>query len=647
MKNGAVKKWFKKLLDNETVFIILNTAFWLGLGYLLLSSPVRLIVGGGLLAIGIGGYVIYALAIADMAKGTAQPGLLRGWGISLGTITLVAGVFMLIYFFTGAVPTQRQIMQQRLEEARQGDSVLYLSDMGLREIPEEVWGLSHLTALYLDGNRLRVLPPEIARLENLQRLYLSYNRLESLPPDIGALGLLEWLDLDGNRLQSLPPEMARLQHLSHLKLQYNRFAAFPAVVLELPNLELLFLSGNRMGDLPPVILERAAQGDLNLWYQPRALRVDWASVSVIVLCFILPAGASWFVNRWWAAREQRQQQAASQEGLVYPIPSLFRQPALFVILTLAAVSTFVAIASYSGGMTKEAGWGIPLLFSPLMLGALALLLYNTGVVLLKNDGVAIRRCGAEHFLPWNAITAVRSRFGLRIEAANQVLRIPGTVQHLAALYAALLERISPTARQASLARSARTSDSGREPDGGVLRFCVSRRVWGLYIAGTLLFTAVYLGIGLMGLWIALARGDVPPFTWLWLRDTLIVFVIVSALFLPVLIWILRSFFTAYGPFQIRQPVALELFPQSLRYRFPLRPWQVRSVDELQRVWVESVPVEVRARTEGAILSQEVVHVMLLLEFGDSTRLVVGQERATQLNTSVEQLRELFKRMYGK
>jgi hypothetical protein len=163
----------------------------------------------------------------------------------------------------------------------------------------------------------------------------------------------------------------------------------------------------------------------------------------------------------------------------------------------------------------------------------------------------------------------------------------------------------------------------------------------------LLFTAVYLGIGLMGLWISLARGDVPPFTWLWLRDTLIVFVIVSALFLPVLIWILRSFFTAYGPFQIRQPVALELLPQSLRYRFPLRPWQVRSADDLQRIWVESIPVEARARADGVVISQLVTRIMLLLEFSDNTRLIVDQERAMQLNTSVEQLREILKQVYGK
>ena len=92
---------------------------------------------------------------------------------------------------------------------------------------------------------------------------------------------------------------------------------------------------------------------------------------------------------------------------------------------------------------------------------------------------------------------------------------------------------------------------------------------------------------------------------------------------------------------------MELHPQSLRYRFPFRTWQMCPVADLQRVWVESVSTEVRARVAGAILSQQVMRLMLLLEFSDSTRLIVEQERAVQLGTSVEQLRAILKQVYGK
>jgi len=646
-----VRAWFQRFLRNKRLVAACEAIAWFSLSgflvYSLFFQPRFMLILGSLIATVIGIYLLWAFFSSRATSGVAEPFLTRGLSLSMGLVATIVGVGMALWIFSGGVPTRQQVLEQRLDSARHGTTWLDLSGLRLREIPAEVWDYQHLIELNLGGNRLWSLPPEIARLENLERLYLDDNRIEALPPDIGMLSRLKWLDLDANRLHELPPEIARLQELTHLKLQYNRFKTFPAVILELPNLELLFLAGNRMGELPTVITQRALAGKLSLWYKPTASRVDWASISVILFCFVLPTGASWFVNRWWTAREQLQQQAAHHEGQVFPIPPLLREPALFVLLTLAAVSLFVAIASLSGGLTQEAGWGIPLLFSPLMLGALALLLHNTGLVLLKKDGIALRRGRRERLLPYDAIIAVRSSFDLRIEGESRTLRIPRTVLGFPELYEALLSRIPQEARRASLAHSAR--NSARAPDfaENVIQFGVPRRIWGLYMVGTILFTALYLGIGLMGLWISLARGDVPPFTWRWLRDTLILFLLVSALFLPALLWILRSFFTAYGPFGIKQPVALELYPQSLRYRFPFRPWQMYSVTDLQRVWVESVPVEVRSRAAGAILSQQVMRLMLRLEFSDGTRLVVDQERAVQLGTSVEQLRAILKQVYGK
>jgi len=646
-----MRTWFRRFLRNKRLVAACEAITWFGLsGFLIYSlfyQPRFMLILGSLIAIAIGIYLLWAFFSARATSGVAEPFLTRGLSLSMGLVATIVGVGMALWVFSGGVPTRQRVLEQRLASARRGINWLDLSGLRLREIPAEVWNYQHLIELNLGGNKLRSLPPEIARLENLERLYLDDNRIEVLPPEIGMLPRLKWLDLDANRLYDLPPEIARLQELTHLKLQYNRFKTFPTVILELPNLELLFLAGNRMGELPAIITQRAITGKLNLWYKPTASRVDWASISVILFCFVLPTGATWFVNRWWATRERLQQQAAQQEGQVYPIPPLFREPALFVLLTLAMVSLFVAVASFSGGMTKEAGWGIPLLFSPLMLGSLAWLLHNTGLVLLKKDGIVLRRGRRERFLSYDAIKAVRSSSGLRVEGENRTLRIPRTVPGFPELYEALLSRISREARQASLVHS--TRNSARVPDSAenVIQFGIPRRVWGLYLTGTVLFTALYLGIGLMGLWTSLARGDVPPFTWRWLRDTLILFLLVSALFLPALFWILRSFFTAYGPFRIKQPVALELHPQSLRYRFPFRPWQMSSVTDLQRVWVESVPVEVRARAAGAILSQQVVRLMLLLEFSDSTRLVVDQERAVQLGTSVEQLRAILQQVYGK
>ncbi|MBN2006776.1 MAG: hypothetical protein JXA21_25705, partial [Anaerolineae bacterium] len=50
----------RRLFRNQTVFIIANTAFWLGLLALLLSDPWRMVVGAGVLALALGGYLLYA-----------------------------------------------------------------------------------------------------------------------------------------------------------------------------------------------------------------------------------------------------------------------------------------------------------------------------------------------------------------------------------------------------------------------------------------------------------------------------------------------------------------------------------------------------------------------------------------------------------
>jgi len=170
-------------------------------------------------------------------------------------------------------------------------------------------------------------------------------------------------------------------------------------------------------------------------------------------------------------------------------------------------------------------------------------------------------------------------------------------------------------------------------------------VWALYIAGTGLFILFYLGIGLMGLWLGLARGDVPPFTWRWLRDIALVFLLVSTLFLPALIFIMRSFFTKYGPFKIEQPVAWELYRDKIRYRFPRGPWQERGARDLQRVTLEPLPFTVRARASGFIIKQNMMRYMLVLEFVGDKRLVIDQERAAQFGESPERLHVMINQLY--
>jgi len=450
-------------LRNEKVFMIVNTVFWLGLAALLLTDPLRLAVGGSLLALAIGCYLLYAGFFPKITRGMVQSRLTRWLAATLGLFSVLFALVMLNNVFTGGVPTQQQrsqrIVQERLAAAARGETTIYLnlSDHGLREVPPGVWELEHLIELDLSRNRLQSLPPEIGNLANLEQLYLWNNRLESLPPEIGALSRLEWLNLGSNRLQTLPPELARLQQLTHLKLKHNRFTTFPSVILELPHLELLFLSGNRMGELPAVLTQRAEAGALNLVYEPNASSFDWASAGVIFFTYVLPLVSSLGVNRWWTAWEQAQQQAARQAGAVFPIPPLFRSPTLFVVFGLSAMSLLFLISALNEaqtGTTMETGVVLTLIFSPLILGGVVFVLRNTGMVVLTAEGVSLRRPMQRRLLRYGDIVEIKSQVNpfspaLLIRGAEYTLRIPRMITDRPRLYKLLLERVSPAMRDAA------------------------------------------------------------------------------------------------------------------------------------------------------------------------------------------------------
>ncbi|MBN1872603.1 MAG: leucine-rich repeat domain-containing protein [Anaerolineae bacterium] len=461
--NHSMRNFLHRLFHNKTVFTIANIIFWLGLGSLLLTDPFRLAVGGSLLTLVTGSYLLYTGLSPKIANGMAQPSLSRTLAVIFGLVATVVAILVLINTLSNGIPTRRRAVREKLTAAARGYTLLDLRDLGLREIPPEVWKLEHLISLDVSDNRLKALPPEIARLTNLETLRLDGNRLESLPPEIGQLTHLKWLDLDDNRLTTLPPEFAHLQSLTHLQIQYNRWTAFPNVILELPNLEQLFLAGNRLGELPLPITQRAEAGALDLWYKPYASRLDWATISVIGFTFVLPVILSWGLDRWWARREYAQRQAAQQGNEVFMISPLFRGETLFVVCTLSAISLFVFIVALNGpqtGITMNAGVGIPLLFAPLIVGGLIFALRHSGMVILSAESVTLQRMGREQRVRYNDVVALRSRSNpliaaLLIRGEGRTLRIPRMVENLPRLTDIVFARVPPAVRDAALEKTVR------------------------------------------------------------------------------------------------------------------------------------------------------------------------------------------------
>jgi C-terminal of Roc, COR, domain/Ras of Complex, Roc, domain of DAPkinase/Leucine rich repeat len=112
--------------------------------------------------------------------------------------------------------------QQRIENARQNRArILILSDIKLRELPDEISSLNQLKWLNLSNNQLRELPEAIASLTQLQGLELSNNQLTKLPEAIPSLTKLRVLNLSNNQLRELPEALGSLSLLRDLNLDKN------------------------------------------------------------------------------------------------------------------------------------------------------------------------------------------------------------------------------------------------------------------------------------------------------------------------------------------------------------------------------------------------------------------------------------------
>jgi len=115
---------------------------------------------------------------------------------------------------------------------------------------------------------------------------------------------------------------------------------------------------------------------------------------------------------------------------------------VFLLFVLFAVSLFMLIAAFQGpqaGVTIEAGVGISLLFSLLIIGCLVFLLRNTGIVVLIAEGVALRRLEQKRFLCYGEIVALKLQANLvsslLIQETGHALRIP----HIGFLFPERLE----------------------------------------------------------------------------------------------------------------------------------------------------------------------------------------------------------------
>ena len=120
-----------------------------------------------------------------------------------------------------------------------GRKKLSFCNRGLRELPEELFELTHLTELLLYCNKLDDLPPEFAQLSNLERLELDDNLFAQMPAAIFELRKLEVLNITANSFATVPPAISNLVNLVGVALP--PITSLPAEIGDLPRLQHLHL----------------------------------------------------------------------------------------------------------------------------------------------------------------------------------------------------------------------------------------------------------------------------------------------------------------------------------------------------------------------------------------------------------------------
>ena len=160
----------------------------------------------------------------------------------------------------GKVPSNvTKIIQEVKEKKLESIDLGYL---GLMEIPEEVYRLSHLKTLILGSHRSKnqgemnqiiSIAEKITHLQKLEKIYLSDNLIQSLPEGITQLKNLKTLGLSRNEIEEIPKIIFEITSLETLYLSGNPIKEIPTQILDLKNLQTLGLNSVKIPGFPDEI----------------------------------------------------------------------------------------------------------------------------------------------------------------------------------------------------------------------------------------------------------------------------------------------------------------------------------------------------------------------------------------------------------
>ncbi len=144
--------------------------------------------------------------------------------------------------------------------------ILWLHNNQISKVPEFIGQLTELGILSVAGNPIRLLPATVQRLTKLETLYISNTMPSVASPEIGKLLNLRSLGLEGLGLKQVPEWIQNLRKLVVLHLNDNDLEYLPDSIGKLTNLELLDVTGNNLRELPSSLLNLKHLTTLYLGY---------------------------------------------------------------------------------------------------------------------------------------------------------------------------------------------------------------------------------------------------------------------------------------------------------------------------------------------------------------------------------------------
>ncbi len=333
-------------------------------------------------------------------------------------------------------------------------------------------------------------------------------------------------------------------------------------------------------------------------------------------------------------RRERALERAQQRGEAYPIPPFALGPSLFVLLALLFVAAVPPLVYLSGSVITWEDvfvvYGFSLLPALFIVWNLSI---NSGIVILTDQAVILRRFEREQCIPYDEIEQIKERNAnplfpsLVLKGRGRRLKINRRAEKFAYIYHLLLERTEARPADEERGKSALGSSTS-----GVLKVEVRR---GPFLFNTLGSMVIAGAILLAGLFLMDFRANPEP-----------LFALVVYLLISIGVLTLVGAAVVSSELKPRQPVALEFHPQQIRVKRLLGPWQSLPVAELVALQRKEKVLPVHVRTGGAWIEESATRYPLLLRFTGGREIYLDERRCRQMGCSPQMLYRRLQRFYG-